>query len=85
MAFDASNKTKNMAYMVLVEFWQMGMMKSYPAALKGLVDLCHQRSATSLEFLAYSEKLRFLISQDIFTLYSSVQGKQIFTLYKESR
>lgn len=64
-----------MAYMVPVEFWQVGMMKTYPAALKGLVDLYHQRSAPSLDVLAYSEKLRFLISKDIFTLYSSVQVK----------
>lgn len=75
MAFHASNKTRNIAYMVPVEFWQMGIMKSYLAALEGLVNLHHQRSAASLDILAYSEKLRFLISQDIFTLSSSVKGK----------
>lgn len=75
MAFHASNKTRNIAYMVPVEFWQMGIMKSYLAALEGLVNLHHQRSAASLDILAYSEKWRFLISQDIFTLSSSVKGK----------
>lgn len=56
MAFHASNKTRNIAYMVPVEFWQMGIMKSYLAALEGLVNLHHQRSAASLDILAYSEK-----------------------------
>lgn len=39
----------------------MGMMKSHLAALEGLVNLHHQRSAASPNILAYSERLQSLI------------------------
>lgn len=54
----------------------MGMMKSHLAALEALVELRHQRSAASPDILAYSERLQFLISQDILTLCSSVKERE---------
>lgn len=57
ITFDVSNKSKNIAHVVPLGLWQMGMMKSYLAALEGLVNLHHQRSAASPDILAYSEGL----------------------------
>lgn len=76
MTSDVPDKTKTKAYVVPEGFLYMGTMKSHLAALEGLSNLHHQRSA-SPDSLAYSEKLSFLISQDVFTLWSFAREKQM--------
>lgn len=56
MTSDVPDKTKTKAYVVPEGFLYMGTMKSHLAALEGLSNLHHQRSA-SPDSLAYSEKL----------------------------